>query len=101
MKQIVLLLFFFPVFIYAQEKAKLTGKLEGTYQVEFLKTATQPVAITGELLEKIEKLREDSKVVYFVVNDQCRIKIFPKNNPKAADKNLSQEYVVVEKFTNE
>jgi len=100
MKQFILLLLFFPIFLFAQEKTKVQGKLTGTYQVEFLKTATAPIAVTGEILEKIETLRTEAIVTYLVINAECRIKILPKNVLSDANKKNFEEFVVVEKFTN-
>lgn len=100
MRHVILLLLFFPMFLFAQEKSKATGKLEGTYQIEFLKTATTPIAVTGEILEKIEALRKESETTYLLINAECRVKIFPKNALKNLDKNISEDYVVVDKFIN-
>lgn len=100
MKNAIFLLLLFPMFLFSQEKAKFADKHHGTYQVEFLRTATAPIAVTGEVLEKIEANRKESQVSYLVINDQCRIKIFPKNvlsDPKRKD---VEEFVIVEKFDN-
>jgi hypothetical protein len=99
MKHVILLLLF-PAFLFAQEKAKVQGKLEGTYQIEFLKSAKAPIAVTGEILEKIESLRAETKVTYLVINEDCRIMILPKNDLSVAKREKLEEFIIVEKFTN-
>lgn len=100
MKNLFFLLVFFPLVLFAQENAKLAGKSEGTYQIEFLRSAKEPIAVTGEILQKIEANRKETEVAYLLVNPQCRIKIFPKNTLSAPKAAPVEEYVIVEKFDN-
>ncbi|MGX7668782.1 hypothetical protein [Flavobacterium pedocola] len=100
MKHLFLLLMLFPTFLLAQEKAKFPDKLEGTFQIEFLSTATQPIAVTTEILEKIEAIRKEEQTTYFMVNDKVRIKVWSRKALQTIDKTRQPEYVVVEKFTN-
>nr|WP_294936622.1 hypothetical protein [uncultured Flavobacterium sp.] len=100
MKYVILLLVFFPTFLFAQETAKWPNKMEGTYQIEFLKTAKEPVAVTGEILQKIEANRKEGQISYLIINEQCRIKILPKNALSESNKKKMEEFVIVEKFEN-
>jgi len=65
MKHVILLLLFFPAFLFAQEEAKVQGKLTGTYQIEFLKSAKSPIAVAGEILVMMKWLRQEIKVISF------------------------------------
>lgn len=101
MKHVILLLVFFPMFLFAQEKAKLKSNLEGTYQIEFLKSAKEPIGMSPDLIEKIENARKEIQVSYVVVNEHCRIKVLPKNLIAKAQIRPLEEYVIVDKFDNQ
>ncbi|MEW5677528.1 hypothetical protein ABGT15_14555 [Flavobacterium enshiense] len=101
MRCLILLFLFVPALLFSQEKAKFADKLEGTYQIEFLKTAMEPIAVTNEILEKIEAIRKEDQTVYLTINEKTRIKVFSRKTVKNIDKTKQQEYVVVEKFINQ
>lgn len=100
MKHVIIALLFFPLSVFAQEKALSKENLRGTYQIEFLKTATNPIAVSAQLMEKIETVRKETEVSYVAVNEHCRIKVFPKNALSDFNVKELEESVIVEKFDN-
>lgn len=72
-----------------------------TIQVVFLSSEKDnPVALTGDLIDKIENLRDENKITYLEINQGCRIKILPKNITSQKDFKPMEEYIIVNKFEN-
>lgn len=70
-----------------------------TIQVVFLSSENvNPIALTNDLINQIENLRDENKITYLEVNKGCRIKILPKNIIRQKDFKPFEEYIIVNKF---
>jgi len=59
-----------------QEYTNLSANLAGTYQIQMIDTRALPT-IPLSVFPEIQNLRDETKVNYLTLNDQCRIMIPP------------------------
>jgi len=70
----------------------------GTFQFEFLRSNTDPVPISTQLLEQIESIRHKTEVKY-IKGSHYRIKILPLDTISAKEfQPLKEEYIIIDKL---
>ena len=77
----LLFTFFLQISICQVEKDKIifvsADQIKGTFQFEVTDEKYQTINMTGELLERIEKNRNQEEIVFLDLNENCRVKIYP------------------------
>ncbi len=76
-------------------------EIKKTTQIIFLVTDQyKALALTTDLIKKIEELRTENTTTFLEVSNTCRIKILPKNSINQKDFKPLEEYIIVNKFEN-
>lgn len=83
------------------QETKSSLEIKKTIQILFLASEkADPIALTVDLIKKIESLRQENEITYLDINKGCKIKILPKNTINQMNFKPLEEYIVVEKFEN-
>jgi hypothetical protein len=107
MKIIYIIFFFIACFsIYGQEiekdKIYFVSKdiTKGTFQIEVLNEKNRNINLTSELYEIVEKNRHETDFVYIKINENSRLKIYPRNLITSKLKEELDLYSIVTEFKN-
>lgn len=80
-------------------EAKSPSEFKQTIQIIFLVSENpQPIALTVDLINTIESLRQENEITYLDIDKGCKIKILPNSLINQINFKPEEEYIVVEKF---
>ena len=73
---------------------------KGTFQIEVLNEKNRNINLTSEVYELVEKNRHETDFVYIKLNENSRIKIYPRNLITPKLKEELDLYSIVSEFKN-
>ena len=82
-----------------QHLLSIKAQVEGTYQVEMINTRSLPT-IPLIAYREIEQRRKQSEVVYYQLNENTRIKIFPLEQIKDRNFRFPEEVIYINTQSN-
>lgn len=84
-----------------EQEIKHSLDVKKTIQILFLASEkSDPIALTVDLINKIESLRQENEITYLDIDKGCKIKILPKSTINQINFKPLEDYIVVEKFEN-
>jgi len=83
------------------QATKYSLEVKKTIQILFLVSEkSDPIALTVDLINKIESLRQENEITYLDIDKGCKIKILPKSTINQINFKPLEDYIFVEKFEN-